>query len=134
MISIKRTFLTLCLALIAIAGFAQNETAWKALEKPLNFYLVNDLGRNGYYDQKPIAELLGKMADIMSTYTGRRALHDMNGVIIMVRIRSFRLSSVRVAIMAGTLQPNPITNGINDFPCNPILCISLSIMNEARAI
>lgn len=60
MISIKRTFLTLCLALIAIAGFAQNETAWKALEKPLNFYLVNDLGRNGYYDQKPIAELLGK--------------------------------------------------------------------------
>lgn len=63
MISIKRTFLTLCLALIAIAGFAQNETAWKALEKPLNFYLVNDLGRNGYYDQKPIAELLGKMAE-----------------------------------------------------------------------
>ena len=44
MISIKRTFLTLCLALIAIAGFAQNEAAWKALEKPLNFYLVNDLG------------------------------------------------------------------------------------------
>lgn len=50
MVSIKRTFLTLCLALIAIAGFAQNEAAWKALEKPLNFYLVNDLGRNGYYD------------------------------------------------------------------------------------
>ena len=48
MVSIKRTFLTLCLALIAIAGFAQNEAAWKALEKPLNFYLVNDLGRNGY--------------------------------------------------------------------------------------
>ena len=43
MVSIKRTFLTLCLALIAIAGFAQNEAAWKALEKPLNFYLVNDL-------------------------------------------------------------------------------------------
>ena len=63
MVSIKRTFLTLCLALIAIAGFAQNEAAWKALEKPLNFYLVNDLGRNGYYDQKPIAELLGKMAE-----------------------------------------------------------------------
>ena len=40
MVSIKRTFLTLCLALIAIAGFAQNEAAWKALEKPLNFYLA----------------------------------------------------------------------------------------------
>ena len=24
---------------------------WKALEQPLNFYIANDLGRNGYYDQ-----------------------------------------------------------------------------------
>lgn len=63
MISIKKTFLTLCLALMTVAGFAQNEAAWKALEKPLNFYLVNDLGRNGYYDQKPIAELMGQMAE-----------------------------------------------------------------------
>lgn len=37
--------------------------SWKALEKPLNFYLANDLGRNGYYDQKPIAELMGNMAE-----------------------------------------------------------------------
>ena len=36
---------------------------WKALEKPLNFYLANDLGRNGYYDQKPIAETMGLMAE-----------------------------------------------------------------------
>ena len=36
---------------------------WKTLEKPLNFYLANDLGRNGYYDQKPIAELMGRMAE-----------------------------------------------------------------------
>lgn len=41
-----------------------NHTAeWKDLEKPLNFYLANDLGRNGYYDQKPIAETMGKMAE-----------------------------------------------------------------------
>ena len=25
--------------------------------------MANDLGRNGYYDQKPIAELMGEMAD-----------------------------------------------------------------------
>ena len=31
--------------------------------KPINFILANDLGRNGYYDQKPIAELMGKMAE-----------------------------------------------------------------------
>lgn len=36
---------------------------WKSLEQPLNFYIVNDLGRNGYYDQKPIAEAMGEMAE-----------------------------------------------------------------------
>ena len=36
---------------------------WKALEQPLNFYIANDLGRNGYYDQKPIAETMGRMAE-----------------------------------------------------------------------
>ena len=29
----------------------------------LNIYLVNDMGRNGYYDQKPLAELMGEMAE-----------------------------------------------------------------------
>ena len=59
----KKTILTFCLALAAVIAFAQDATAWKALEKPLNFYVANDLGRNGYYDQKPIAELMGKMAE-----------------------------------------------------------------------
>ena len=36
---------------------------WKALEQPLNFYIANDLGRNGYYDQKPIAGTMGEMAE-----------------------------------------------------------------------
>ena len=31
--------------------------------KTYQFILANDLGRNGYYDQKPIAELMGKMAE-----------------------------------------------------------------------
>lgn len=58
-------FAALALCLAAIPAYSQNETAWKALEKPLNFYLANDLGRNGYYDQKPIAELMGKMAEVI---------------------------------------------------------------------
>ena len=33
------------------------------MEKPLNFYLINDSGRNGYYEQKTIAETMGKMAE-----------------------------------------------------------------------
>lgn len=31
-------------------------------EDAFNFYVANDLGRNGYYLQKPIAELMGEMA------------------------------------------------------------------------
>ena len=54
MISLKRIFCTCCLLLSVWAVFAQGPSEWKALEKPLNFYLANDLGRNGYYDQKPI--------------------------------------------------------------------------------
>ena len=60
----KRTVLAaLCLLMAILPAAAQNEADWKALEKPLNFYLANDLGRNGYYDQKPIAELMGRMAE-----------------------------------------------------------------------
>ena len=28
-----------------------------------NFIVANDLGRNGYYDQKPIAEQMGRLAE-----------------------------------------------------------------------
>ena len=45
---------------VSVADYTEE---WKSLEKPLNFYLANDLGRNGYYDQKPIAETMGKMAE-----------------------------------------------------------------------
>ncbi len=63
-----------------------------------------------------------------------RALQDISGIISIVKILSFGLSKVRVAIIAGTLQPKPINKGINDLPCRPILCINLSIKNAARAI
>ena len=76
----------------------------------------------------------GKNAPANSMSTGRRALHDMKGVISTVMMRLLRLSMVRVAIIAGTLHPNPMSMGMNDFPCSPILCMSLSIMNAARAI
>ena len=59
----KKLFLSLMLALCAVIAPAQDVNTWKALEKPLNFYLCNDLGRNGYYDQKPIAETMGRMAE-----------------------------------------------------------------------
>lgn len=63
MFSIKRSFFAFLLAMVSIFSFAQTPEVWKTLEKPLNFFLANDLGRNGYYDQKPIAELMGNMAE-----------------------------------------------------------------------
>jgi Icc-related predicted phosphoesterase len=63
MFSTKRSFFAFLLAMVSIFSFAQTPEVWKTLEKPLNFFLANDLGRNGYYDQKPIAELMGNMAE-----------------------------------------------------------------------
>lgn len=42
---------------------AQNPEKWKTLEADVSFFIANDLGRNGYYEQKPIAELMGVMAE-----------------------------------------------------------------------
>ena len=57
----------------------------------------------------------------------------MNGVISTVMSRLLRLSIVREAMTAGTLHPNPITSGMNDLPCRPMQCITLSMMKAARA-
>ena len=59
-----KKLMTLAIAFIVSAGaFAQNTDVWSSLKKDANFFLANDLGRNGYYDQKPIAELMGMMAE-----------------------------------------------------------------------
>ena len=63
MLTLRKSLLMLMLAVITVASVAQTPEEWKTLEKPLNFYFANDLGRNGYYDQKPIAELMGRMAE-----------------------------------------------------------------------
>ena len=44
-------------------SLAAQLTDYSIFDKQFNFYVANDLGRNGYYDQKPIAELMGKMAE-----------------------------------------------------------------------
>ena len=84
--------------------------------------------------RRAVAALCGKKAPAMSTKMGRRPAQDMNGMMAMVMRRDFRLSMLRVAMMAGTLQPKPITMGMNDLPCRPMRCMSLSTMNAARAM
>jgi len=58
---IKNLFILLFFA-ICISTRAQ-QTDYSVFDHKFNFYIANDLGRNGYYDQKPIAELMGKMGE-----------------------------------------------------------------------
>lgn len=59
----KITSLLALLLICCMTAVAQTPADWAKLPRTLNFYMVNDMGRNGYYDQKPIAELLGVMAE-----------------------------------------------------------------------
>lgn len=60
----KAYSLLLFLALgIFSAVSAQTPAAWDSLRRDVNIFMANDLGRNGYYDQKPVAELMGRMAE-----------------------------------------------------------------------
>ena len=58
----------------------------------------------------------------------------MKGLIRIVIRRLLWLSIVRVAMMAGTLQPKPMSIGMNDLPCRPMRCMRRSMMKAARAM
>ena len=58
----KKIFLILLVAVLSNLATAQI-TDYSIFDKKINFYVANDLGRNCYYDQKPIAELMGTMAE-----------------------------------------------------------------------
>jgi len=61
---------------------AQTPDVWRKLKKDANFFLANDLGRNGYYDQKPIAALMGTMAETIGPECVIAAgdIHHFDGV------------------------------------------------------
>ena len=56
----KIKFSSLLLALVLLAGHAAAQIDHK---DRFIFFMANDLGRNGYYDQKPIAATMGRMAE-----------------------------------------------------------------------
>lgn len=62
-----KRLLLICLLILGGWGcFAQpRELTKEEMDDRFNFYVVNDLGRNGYYDQKPIAERMGEMEGII---------------------------------------------------------------------
>lgn len=59
-----KTIIVSILIMMAFCANAQNEADWLDCAKgDMNFIVANDLGRNGYYDQKKIADLMGAVAD-----------------------------------------------------------------------
>lgn len=58
----KHLLLTIVMLAAQLMAVAQL-TDYSILKKQFNVFIANDLGRNGYYDQKPIAELMGQMAE-----------------------------------------------------------------------
>ena len=59
----KRMTTIWILLITTMTLLAQTPEVWATLKKDANFFLANDLGRNGYYEQKNIAELMGTMAE-----------------------------------------------------------------------
>ena len=94
MIITKENRLTLRLALLATAlvaslalavfnANAQDAKAWKKLKADVNLFVANDLGRNGYYQQRPIADLMGNMAEEIGPECVLAVgdVHHFNGVV-----------------------------------------------------
>lgn len=59
----KKLILLLFVAVLSNLTITAQITDYSIFDKKFNFYVANDLGRNGYYDQKPIAELMGTMGE-----------------------------------------------------------------------
>ena len=62
----RRVFVFVAVLMVAFASEAKNPKVWKGLKSDINIFVVSDSGRNGYYNQKPIADLLGRMAEVVS--------------------------------------------------------------------
>lgn len=59
-----RKFIFAAAALVGMAAGAQSPREWKECASgDMSFIVANDLGRNGYYEQKPIAALMGDVAE-----------------------------------------------------------------------
>ena len=59
-----------------------SRSQWETLKGEITLYMANDLGRNGYYDQKTIAELMGEMAGTVDPQCVLAVgdIHHFNGI------------------------------------------------------
>lgn len=78
----NQTFFFVLFILLSFTGYGQNRNTEIVYKKGYNFYVANDLGRNGYFKQKPVAEVMGDMADSLGIEFVAAAgdIHHFNGV------------------------------------------------------
>ena len=82
----KRIFhflLLLCLSLSCFQrSLAQESARWESMKRDVCLFMVNDMGRNGYYGQRDIARLMGGMAEELDPETVIAAgdVHHFSGV------------------------------------------------------
>ena len=59
-----------------------SRNTWTSLQGDVTLYMTNDMGRNGYYEQKPIAELMGEMAGTvdLKCVLAVGDIHHFNGI------------------------------------------------------
>ena len=86
--SAKRNMLIILLVIAAslllnITANAQTPEQWETLKGDVNLFIANDLGRNGYYEQKTIAELMGVMGETIGPEAVVAAgdVHHFEGVV-----------------------------------------------------
>lgn len=81
--SLTALIATTALALLfAMSARAQTAAQWENLKGDISVFMANDLGRNGYYEQRPIARLMGEMAEVIGPECVVAAgdIHHFNGV------------------------------------------------------
>lgn len=79
----KKIFLLFSLLLCTLSVGAQAPFDYDALDGKFTLFVCNDNGRNGYYDQRPIADTMGRMAEEGADPEFIMALgdvHHFNGV------------------------------------------------------
>ncbi len=59
----KKTLLIVVAILSGLFAGAQHRADWNGLKDDITLIVANDLGRNGYYDQRPIAATMGAVAE-----------------------------------------------------------------------
>ena len=78
----KLFLLLLVVVLLPLSAGAQNAEQWEKLKSDVCLLWCNDMGRNGYYDQKPIAQTMGNMAEVIGpeAVIAVGDIHHFNGV------------------------------------------------------